>query len=838
MNWFATFLTNLLSIKAPQENMSLQGAELGVRGAASPLLAVLIVLAILAFGLVTFLLYFTERGKLTLGRIALVLLGVPLIAVAVLVVALLAQFVHDFRGEATGVNLVFLLAAEVGFLALLVPVLLLARNAFAGEMPGIIPATVFLALKYVELLFVVVLGLLPLLAPGDWPGLFPVVVALAVHCAGLTFVLLLVLPRFFLPMVRFAALSFLILLLLRPVLLLEFQGERPRGVALLLDDTKSMRLADKRMSPPDQLRVAIARDLIEPKVVIRQSSALLARLAPEDVKDVPRVELVKAVLGNPRLKLVDGLKKYGPLRAYLFGEDLRSELEEKTPEGEKKDLVEQLQARLTATQNKTALGDAILKLLAPGGGELPAAIVVVTDGLNNAGNASLLEAAEECRQAQVPLYIYGVGSSEGGTLQLIDATVPETIFYDDIVSVPVRWKAQGFKPGKLEIKAWLGSKEVVRKELDLRNGQDLREVLTFTPRKIDNFPKDNLEFKVSVQVKDNPQFQDTMKRPIRLSDSKVKVLYVENTPRWEYRFLQTVLLRDRRVQPRFVLAQGDPRLMKTAPFLASFPTREELLQYDLIILGDVPASYLGKDRLEWIQEFVRDFRGGLIVLSGRGHMPSSYAETQLAEVLPVEFLSTGPSSEGDQQRPVAYKPKLTRAGETASMLQLADVPAESRKIWEELPGFFWHYPVTKLRPGATALLVHPHARMAEQPMPLIATQYYGKGQVVFLATDETWRWRKDAEEKHFTRFWGQLIYQLALPHLLGNSSQRVQIALERSEAVLDREGYIFARLLDREFRPITAQEVPAELEYLDAPPGQERVEQVLFQSIPGRPGML
>jgi hypothetical protein len=179
---------------------------------------------------------------------------------------------------------------------------------------------------------------------------------------------------------------------------------------------------------------------------------------------------------------------------------------------------------------------------------------------------------------------------------------------------------------------------------------------------------------------------------------------------------------------------------------------------------------------------------------------------------------------------------LTTAGASSDMLSLADTPEESVKAWAKLPGFYWHYPVTKLRPAAIALLAHPRARMGEQPMPILATQYYGKGQVLFLASDETWRWRYNAEDKIFTRFWGQVIYQLALPHLLSNSSRRAQIALERSEAVLNRPGSIYVRLLDKDFRPLKAKEVPAVLENLDAKPGPARERKVTLQPVPGRDG--
>jgi hypothetical protein len=170
------------------------------------------------------------------------------------------------------------------------------------------------------------------------------------------------------------------------------------------------------------------------------------------------------------------------------------------------------------------------------------------------------------------------------------------------------------------------------------------------------------------------------------------------------------------------------------------------------------------------------------------------------------------------------------------MLALADVPEESLKRWAELPGFHWHYPVRKLKPGATALLAHPRARMGEQPMPLLALHQFGRGQVLFLASDETWRWRYNAQDKYFGRFWGQLIYQLGLPHLLGNNSSRVRMDLEHSEALLGRPGLLYVRLLDRDFRPLRVGEVSAVLRHLDAKPGQPRERTLKLTPKEGRPG--
>jgi len=65
-------------------------------------------------------------------------------------------------------------------------------------------------------------------------------------------------------LLRTAAIVLILGLLLRPVLLTNFAGERPRGVELLLDNTLSMKQQDRRLSPADRARVPLARGLVPP----------------------------------------------------------------------------------------------------------------------------------------------------------------------------------------------------------------------------------------------------------------------------------------------------------------------------------------------------------------------------------------------------------------------------------------------------------------------------------------------------------------------------------------------------------------------------------------------
>jgi hypothetical protein len=635
--------------------------------------------------------------------------------------------------------------------------------------------------------------------------------------------------RSILIVLRVAVIGFILLLLLRPVVVAEFRGEKPQGVAVLLDNSESMKLRDRRVSPADKLRVAIAKGLV-PATTSPANAASLAGIPPQTPAKPERAELVRDVLTNPEMHLLDGLKKHGPLRLYTFGQQLRRVSDEGPDES-----AQRLLAAFTANESRTALSDAINEVLLSKDADLPGALVLFTDGQDNSSKIPLNEVAQECARLKVPLYIYGVGTSEGGSLQFKDVIVPETIFYEDNVSVPIRWRSRGLKQGIATITLSVGGKVVAQRDVMVKEGEDFREVLSFTPQKKANEREEKTDLVASIQLKGNNEYKDDFKRPIQLIDRRVKVLYVESTPRWEFKFLQPTLLRDRRVEANFILINGDPKLLQAGPpFLSAFPSREKLFAYDLLILGDVPASYLEGEKLLAVQDFVKE-GGGLVLIAGRYHAPASFASTPLAEVLPVEFLPVKFAVDPDS-RPQAYQPILPAAGERSDMLALADTPEDNRKVWKELPGWFWHYPVTKLRPGATALALHPSAKMAGgELMPLAATHYYGKGQVLFLASEETWRWRANAQEKFFPRFWGQVIYQLGLPHLLGNS-KKAQVALEEPEAIFGKTGYVHARLFDADFRPLKEERITAQLEYLDAKPGQERSRSIVLEAVPGQPG--
>lgn len=672
---------------------------------------------------------------------------------------------------------------------------------------------------------------LPLFAELTVRGWFPVGAAVGLGAVAVVAVGLLyrreagrlpVWRRGMLASVRVAALAGLLFLALRPTWVVTHQESKRRPVAVLVDESQSMTCRDPRPTFLDQWRVAIATDKVPPDrpLPAMQSTDELPAGLPEKPS---RVELVRAAFTNPQLNLLKRLAEIGPLQPATVGTNRSS----KDPGSD--DWVK----GLNAGEPRTALYDSLNGLLRRDPADLPAAVVLVTDGRDNSSRLGADEVARECGRLGVPVHVYGVGGSTAGQVVIRDVSVPDTLFVDDTVGVGVRFRVREAKDAKAEVTVKLNGREVARKVVDAPAGE-VREVVPFVPVKKDaEAGRQELTTTVRLLVGADPP-ADELTKPVRVADRKVKVLVLDNLPRWEFKFVQRALRRDRRVDAAFLLLDGDRRAMTSGPpFVARFPvTRAELFAYDLLILGDLPATALTPEQQRAVREFVAE-GGGLIAVAGRQHAPGSFAGTPVADVLPTDLLP-GQQATGTLGRP--YRPEPTPAGARSPLLRLDDEPEESKKVWAGLPELLWSAPVGRLKPAAEAYLVHPTDKTSDgSPVPLLAGHYYGKGYVLYAGFDESWRWRFNEADKYFARYWGQMVYAAGVPRTLG--TKFAQLGLDKTDPQLGGTGQVYARLFSPALDPLTADRVEAKLTCLDAARGDpDRVTPVELRAVPGQPG--
>ena len=328
-------------------------------------------------------------------------------------------------------------------------------------------------------------------------------------------------------------------------------------------------------------------------------------------------------------------------------------------------------------------------------------------------------------------------------------------------------------------------------------------------------------FELEVRV-DGPPGEENKRNNVKthvvtVKDDKIRVLYVDTLPRWEYRKLKNFLVRgDQSFVTQCLLLSAEPNFpqerTQSVPPLRDFPaTFEELDKYDVLVFGDVDPNRLVatpsklEGVLQNIQKFV-DNGGGVAVLAGEGWTPQAYVDTPFEELLPVDVGSAGefgPSTAYVDE----WKPKLTAQGRSHPLMQIEKNQAVNRRAWEErdygLMTLRWWYPVRRAMPAARVLAVHPDQRNQFESYPIMTVGTYGDGPVFFCAVDETWRWFHTHGAFYFNRFWGNVVRFLARAHLY-RGSKRFKLVSNASEYQLGETAYLTAFVRDKTFEDATA----------------------------------
>ena len=591
-------------------------------------------------------------------------------------------------------------------------------------------------------------------------------------------------------------------LLLRPALRFNLEGTMRRGLIFLSDDSSSMKIPDPRTDDADRARAAIALGQLDPLKGLDQPQP---PRAAEPVA-VPRVDLLKSVLKNEKLNLLPRLGGEWDVRPFAFAGAARELASAEAPGPASPHA--QWADRLKGEGAATALGDALREVLARTRGQPLAGIVLATDGANNSGNTAPLAAAEMAQRQGVPLYVYGVGIASPKDVIVANIFAQDVAFLDDSVAVAVRVRSSGMDGAAGRVVLKLGEQTVATEEVRFAGGEQLVP-LKFTPKKAGDFRLSaSIDPANDEVVKDN----NAQSQPIRVIDAKIKVLLVEQSPRWEFKYLQALLLRDRRVQLKCVLIEGDPEIASApdSPYLARFPTsKEELYKFDLIIFGDVDVRNFAAGQVEALNEFVSKLGGGFLMIAGRSHAPWTYKGSPIEKMLPIEVeapksggAAAGGASKGElNDRPI--KLELTPAGRRSMTMRLADTEDESARLWASLPPIYWDAAVVRPKPAAEVLLVDPDPGRATRfgKMPVIAIQQYGVGQVCYVGTDNTWRWRRNVGDVYHAMLWGQIVQRLSLPHLLGES-KRVQLTADKRNYSSGEKVTIYARLFTDSYEPL------------------------------------
>ncbi|MBL9039248.1 MAG: theronine dehydrogenase [Archangium sp.] len=392
-------------------------------------------------------------------------------------------------------------------------------------------------------------------------------------------------------------------------------------------------------------------------------------------------------------------------------------------------------------------------------------VLLLSDGADNAELAQGLtpRAKAALDDLGVPVSTVAVGGSALNDLAIDAVRVDDFAFVRSSVTAEVDLRGRGFAGQPVQVVLRREGQTVGTKSVTFTGDDEVQTVkFTFTPDQTGRFV-----YTVSMPVFPTEAVADNNVRSFSLKviRDRVRVLLVAGRPSWDERFLRGMLRQDANVEliSFYILRNSTDESgvsrneERTELSLIPFPHeeifREKIATFDLIII----VNFGNDDRGVSLSEYERDIRsyvenGGALAFLGGDHTfgESRAVRGPFDEVLPVE--AAGPA-----ELP-AFTPRLTREGQRHPMTALATGNASSDEVWASLPPLPGMN-VTRLRPGATALLEHPFRTVDGKNAPLLALWEFGRGRALALTTDASWRWAftahaKGAPTRSYERLWG------------------------------------------------------------------------------------
>ncbi|HTV01104.1 MAG TPA: hypothetical protein VMF13_11220 [Luteitalea sp.] len=203
---------------------------------------------------------------------------------------------------------------------------------------------------------------------------------------------------------------------------------------------------------------------------------------------------------------------------------------------------------------------------------------------------------------------------------------------------------------------------------------------------------------------------------------------------------------------------------RTSALVDGFPrTRDELFKYAAVVLGNIEADYLSREQLEMLLEFVERRGGGLAIIGARSFGERGVVASDLGRVLAVEARGAGAvNAAAAASSRQGTRISLTSAGAQHPVMQLAAATAGDASPWSALPSLAAAAAVGRSRPGAEILAMV--AGPAGEPQPLVAVQRAGRGRTFVFTGEGAWRWRMGltSTNRAYETFWRQALRWIAV----------------------------------------------------------------------------
>ena len=483
-------------------------------------------------------------------------------------------------------------------------------------------------------------------------------------------------------------------------------------------------------------------------------------------------------------------------------------------------------AALEATGERSRLLDALGRLGANYDQGALAAIVVLTDGAQSPGAGMDMAAVAA---AGVPIHAIGIGAATiVGDVEVADVSLPTQPPPETEVTARVTIRHARADGGAVRLRVREGGSLLAATTLSLDPKAPVLVQDVAFPAGAAGIKE--VTFEVDAPTGDPLPNNDAQTVLLDVRASRHRVLYLEGEPRWEYKFIRRAVAEDPAVElvtwlrttPRKTYRQG---VRGAEELVGGFPaTLEGLFAYDLLIVGSLSASALDDAQHDWLEAFVAERGGSVLMLAGREALAGGGWDVKpVARALPVAMERTELDAPSAAYTAGEYAAHPTPEGLRSPLADIGGEDTAAREErWATLPMLGDYQRLGSLKAGATTYLeaqgsvrVVPGAEptvivRGGAAVPLLVAQPYGYGQTAVLATASTWRWRMRTppDDDRHGLFWRHLIR-----HLAETAPATKRLSVAAGFDALD----VAVSLKDSSFAPIANASVTARI---TAPDGE------------------
>jgi len=454
----------------------------------------------------------------------------------------------------------------------------------------------------------------------------------------------------------------------------------------------------------------------------------------------------------------------------ISGRELEAEELPEEPNVEQTDLVRAMRSVAQKLRGRHAVG-----------------VVLISDGQDTTGRRSYLALQEY----PLPTYTVGFGwlPGVGGTpwdLAVASVDAPARTLVHNAVPVKALLRKDGGAALDVPVHLERAGRTLVAERVHLEEGATEKPVsLSFTPTEPGDFV---LTVRLPAQPNERSRANNTAIFKLRVDAEPIRALYIEGVLRAEYKYLRERLAEDPDVDLISFVRAANPDQASVSGVLtgSELLSAQRLAKIDVVLLGDFEARMIGKGAYEALRDWV-EAGGGLIVLGGYHNLSEhGLSQTALAEVLPVE-----PIEGGIEQVEAPFRFSLTAEGRRHPALTVTGDMVRDGLLWQSLPELKGVVAVKRARPGAIVLARHPQINPYSargEGYIVLASQSFGKGTVVVLTADTTWRWSRllrlsGRPDTLYVRFWSQMVRWLAHRDV---TSERTALTVSTDAASYER----------------------------------------------------